>query len=271
MTKFVVSLIQLNTQDNIALNIAEVEKHVRESALRGAKLVCLPENTFFMKEQGKGAYPDMGAGIDLCKKLALELKLWILVGSAQMPAEENKSYNRSLLIDDSGKLVAQYDKIHLFDVTLKNGETYNESARVEAGEHAVVADTPWGRLGMTVCYDLRFPYLYRALAIEGADFLTVPAAFTYTTGKAHWHTLLCARAIETGCYVFAPAQCGMHPGNRHTYGHSLVVAPWGEIIAEANEDQPGITLAEIDTDKVAEARQMIPSLHHGRKFAMKKI
>lgn len=270
MTKFLVSLIQLNSQDNITANITSVENYVREAAARGAKLICTPENTFFMKEQGKGAYPDISEGIHLCTKLAAELNTWILIGSAQVPAEENKSYNRSLLISNKGKLIAQYNKIHLFDVTLKNGETYNESARVSGGSHAVIANTPLGKIGMTVCYDLRFPYLYRALATEGADFLMVPAAFTYTTGKAHWHTLLRARAIETGCYVLAPAQCGRHPGNRQTYGHSLIISPWGEIIAEGSEAETGLVMAEIDTEKVNEARQMIPSLRHGRTFTIEK-
>lgn len=269
MSMFTVSLVQLNSGDNLAENIATVEKYVRESAARKADFVCLPENTFFMKEAGREAMPDQTEGISLCRELAQELGLWILIGSVKIPSTEGKAYNRSLLINSEGEIAAQYDKIHLFDVALKGGETYNESSRIESGKQAVIADTPWGKLGMTVCYDLRFPQLYRSLAKSGALFLTVPSAFTHTTGKAHWHALLRARAIENGCYVFAPAQCGIHPGNRRTYGHSLAVSPWGEIIAEASEDATGITTVQVDTSKVSEVRSMIPSLSHDREFMVK--
>ena len=177
-----------------------------------------------------------------------------------------KSYNRSLLIDDKGALVAHYDKIHLFDVQLAGGETYAESDRILPGAQAVLAPTPWGALGMTVCYDVRFPALYRVLAKAGAALISVPAAFTYTTGRAHWHVLLRARAIETGCFIIAPAQCGLHPGNRRTYGHSLIVAPWGEILAEASETETGIIHATLEMNKVADARGMVPSLRHDRDF-----
>ncbi len=270
MVNFVTSLIQLNSQDNIKANIEAAENYVQESAAGGAQLICLPENTFFMQEQGKGQQPDQTEGINHCRRLAEELKVWILIGSVQVPIADlpGKSYNRSLLIDADGNITSQYDKIHLFDVTLKNGEAYNESARIAAGRQAVLASTPWGKLGMSVCYDLRFPHLYRTLAHNGADLLSIPAAFTYTTGSAHWHTLLRARAIENFCYVLAPAQCGLHPGNRRTYGHSLVVAPWGEIIAEASEDKPGVTFATINTDKISEARSMVPSLQHDREFSL---
>jgi len=270
MVNFTVSLVQLNSQDDISVNVTAVEKHIRESAAGGANLACLPENTFFMQAPGNGVQPDQTEGVSLCRILAQELKLWILIGSLKVhiPDMPEKSYNRSVLIDDDGQITAQYDKIHLFDVILKNGETYNESARIEPGKQAVLTHTPWGKLGMTVCYDVRFPRLYRTLAKYGADFITVPSAFTYTTGTAHWHTLLRARAIENGCYIFAPAQCGVHPGNRRTYGHSLMVDPWGKIISEASEDKTGITIVSIDTDKIKEARSMIPSLQHDRKFAV---
>jgi predicted amidohydrolase len=221
-----------------------------------------------MAEPGKGQPPSPKEGIALCEKLARELKVWILIGSVQLPSSPGKSWNRSLLIDDTGKTVAHYDKIHLFDVTLKNGETYSESARITGGGEAVIAHTPWGKLGMTICYDVRFPHLYRTLAQAGAEFLSIPSAFTHTTGTAHWHALLRARAIENGAYVFAPAQCGEHPGNRKTYGHSLIVNPWGEIIAEAGEDKTGIITATIDTDAVRKARLMIPSLTHDRAFGI---
>jgi deaminated glutathione amidase len=161
--------------------------------------------------------------------------------------------------------VARYNKLHLFDVELKQGEKYNESATVEPGDRAVIAATPWGAIGITVCYDMRFAYLYRALAQAGASMLSIPSAFTKTTGKAHWHTLLRARAIETGAYVLAPAQCGQHAGGRKTYGHSLIVDPWGEVLADGGET-PGYVMAELDMQKVADARRMIPSLEHDRPF-----
>ncbi|HEU5046497.1 MAG TPA: carbon-nitrogen hydrolase family protein [Rickettsiales bacterium] len=268
MTQFTISLVQLNTQDDLAANIRAVESYVRESARKGAELICLPENTFIMRAQEDAQYSDQGEGVETCRKLAQELGVWILIGSIKTPATGGKFYNRSLLINASGDIVAQYDKIHLFDVTLKNGETYHESARIEGGQKAVIAQTPWGKLGMTVCYDVRFPHLYRTLAQAGADFLCVPAAFTYTTGSAHWHTLLRSRAIETGCYVLAPAQCGTHPGSRRTYGHSLAFTPWGELIAEAPEAEAGITLVQVDTDKIREARSMVPSLTHDRGFGL---
>jgi predicted amidohydrolase len=268
MTQFIAAAIQLNVQDDLAYNMGEIVKYVREAADKGAIFITLPENAFFMQAPGKGAHPDPKEAILQCKELARELKIWLLIGSVQILTPEGKSWNRSLLIDDSGQLQAEYDKIHLFDVTLKNGETYSESERIAGGNNAVLAHTPWGKLGMTICYDVRFPHLYRELAHQGADFLAVPAAFTYTTGIAHWHTLLRARAIENGCYVIAPAQCGMHPGNRRTYGHALIINPWGEIVAEASEDKAEIITAVIDTDKIAEARGMIPSLRHDKSFTV---
>jgi len=270
MVKFIAACIQLNVQDNMDANAQLAARYIAEAAAAGAVFIALPENCFFMQEPGKGPSPSPEAAIATCAALARKFGVWILIGSVQSPANKGKSWNRSLLINDKGEIVTSYDKIHLFDVTLKNGEAYSESARIEGGDEAVITSTPWGRLGMTVCYDVRFPQLYRTLAQTGADFITIPAAFTYTTGTAHWHVLLRARAIETGCYIFAPAQCGMHPGNRRTYGHSLIVSPWGEIIAEGSEDTTGLMTATIDTDKVSEARSMIPSLLHDRAFTIKK-
>jgi predicted amidohydrolase len=174
--------------------------------------------------------------------------------------------NRSFLIDPKGAVRARYDKIHMFDVDLGKGEVYRESKSYAAGTKAVTARLPWGRLGMTVCYDLRFPQLYRALAQEGADFLSVPSAFTRPSGSAHWHVLLRARAIETGCFVFAPAQCGVHEGGRKTYGHSLIVDPWGEVLADGG-NEPGFITARIEPERVIEARRRIPSLDHDRRFS----
>ena len=200
--------------------------------------------------------------------------MWLLIGSVAVdiarepgvPEGERRLANRSYLIDAQGAIVARYDKIHMFDVDLAGGESYRESNAFRPGGEAVLAPTPWGVLGMTVCYDLRFPQLYRGLAQEGADFLAIPSAFTVPTGKAHWHVLLRARAIETGCFVLAPAQWGEHAEGRHTYGHSLIVDPWGEVLADAGEGV-GIVSARIDPARIAEARRMVPSLRHDRTFA----
>ena len=272
MPTFTAACVQLNSQDNLEENLRAAEALVREAAGKGADLITLPENAFYMREPGSRApMPEFDDAVEQFIKLAGELETWLLIGSIHPPASAGKTWNCSLLIDKSGEIAAQYDKIHLFDATLKGGESYRESDRMEAGETAVLATTPWGKLGMTICYDLRFPHLYRTLAKAGADLLSIPAAFTYTTGKAHWHALMRARAIENGCYVIAPAQCGMHPGKRRTWGHSLIVDPWGEIVAEASEDKPGIILATIDTANVARVRGMIPSLANERPFALKEF
>jgi predicted amidohydrolase len=179
---------------------------------------------------------------------------------------EQRLANRSMLFAPDGSLKATYDKIHMFDVDLVGGESYRESNTYQPGEKAVAVDLPWGKLGMTVCYDMRFPYLYRELAHAGADFLTVPSAFTVPTGRAHWHVLLRSRAIETGCFVIAAAQVGDHFPKRRTYGHSIIISPWGEVLAEREENTPGIITAEIDVGKVKEARQMVPSLFNDRAY-----
>ncbi|HEX3952145.1 MAG TPA: carbon-nitrogen hydrolase family protein [Stellaceae bacterium] len=207
------------------------------------------------------------------RELARELDAWLLLGSLVIdPAGEpgaaegeTRLANRSLLLNARGETVARYDKIHMFDIDLPNGESYRESNAYRPGQQTAVAETPWGRLGMTVCYDVRFPHLYRALAQAGADFLAVPSVFTVPTGKAHWHVLLRSRAIENGCFVFAPAQWGEHAGGRKSFGHSLIVDPWGEVLADAGEG-PGFITAKIDPARIAEARRMVPSLQHDRAF-----
>jgi predicted amidohydrolase len=199
------------------------------------------------------------------REAARKLSIYIHIGSLAVKASPDKAANRSFLIDRRGDVVARYDKIHMFDVDLADGESYRESRNYRAGELAVVADLPWGRLGVTVCYDLRFPALYRALAEAGASFFAIPAAFTKQTGEAHWHVLMRARAIENGCFVFAAAQGGKHENGRETFGHSLVVDPWGQIIAEAGTE-PGVIVAEVDPALVAAARSRIPSLVNGRRF-----
>jgi predicted amidohydrolase len=201
--------------------------------------------------------------------LAKETGAWLLAGSLSVKRGDRKIANRSYLFDPGGRVVASYDKIHMFDVAIGDGQTYRESATFEPGTEAVIADLPWGRLGLSICYDVRFPHLYRALAKDGADFLAVPAAFTHVTGTAHWHVLLRARAIETGCFVIAPAQCGTHAEGRRTYGHSLIVDPWGEVLADGGEEV-GFVTAEIDPAKVDEARRKVPSLSHDRPFSLER-
>jgi predicted amidohydrolase len=201
------------------------------------------------------------------RELARKLAIYLHIGSLAIKLTPDKAANRAFLIDPHGEIVARYDKIHMFDVDLANGESYRESRSYRPGELAVVHDLPWGRLGITVCYDLRFPALYRALAEAGASFLAIPSAFTRQTGEAHWHVLNRARAIENGCYVLAAAQGGKHENGRETFGHSLVVDPWGRIVAEGGTE-PGVVMAEIDPAQVASARSRIPSLQHGRRFEM---
>lgn len=268
---FKVACVQLNAARDIAPNIEAASRLIREARRAGADFILTPENTGMIepkrgllleKVRSEAEHP----GIPAFSALAAELGVWLLIGSMQIKLDATHCANRSLLFDPTGAIAARYDKIHMFDVELAAGESYRESATFRPGSAAVVADLPWGRLGLSVCYDLRFAYLYRALAHAGASFLTVPAAFTVPTGSAHWHVLLRARAIETGSFVFAPAQCGTHAEGRKTYGHSLIVAPWGEILAEAG-DEPAVITAEIDPAKVLEARGMVPALRHDRTFS----
>jgi predicted amidohydrolase len=265
-----VACIQTNSGPEVGPNLETAATMVREARGRGADLITLPENVALFeprraklleKVEPQGTH----AALHAFQDLARETGAWILVGSLAVKLDDDKVANRSFLLDAVGNIVASYDKIHMFDVTLLSGETYRESATYAPGDRAVVAPMPWGKLGMTICYDVRFAALYRALADGGADMITVPSAFTRTTGQAHWHVLLRARAIETGCFVIAPAQCGTHAEGRQTYGHSLIVDPWGEILSDGG-DAVGITLARIDTARVAEVRKTVPSLIHGRPF-----
>ncbi len=268
---FTAACVQLTSGPEPAENVAAAAALVREARAAGADLVMTPETTNMMGPRRRAllerARPEAeDAAVAAFRDLAAGLGVWLLVGSVVLRASDEKLANRSLLIDPAGGVAARYDKIHMFDVEIPDGQSYRESKAYQAGGEAVLAELPWGRLGLTVCYDLRFPYLYRALAQAGARFLTVPSAFTRFTGQAHWHVLLRARAIETGCFVFAPAQCGVHAGGRETYGHSLIVAPWGEVLADGGE-APGLSLAEIDPARVETARAMIPALAHDRPFA----
>ncbi len=269
---FIAACVQLTSQREIAPNLAVVADRVAEARGGGAELILLPENVAMLepvpaKLREKAAPEDSHAARQALRDLAARHGCWLLIGSLAVAVGGGRIANRSYLIDRDGNVRARYDKIHLFDVELGPGESYRESDYIAPGNRAVVAATPWGGLGLSICYDLRFPYLYRALARAGANFLSVPAAFTRTTGEAHWHILLRARAIETGCYVVAPAQCGDHAEGRRTYGHSLIVDPWGTVLADAGE-QPGIVYAEIDPSAVARARERIPALRHDRPFEM---
>jgi deaminated glutathione amidase len=268
---FRVACVQNCATDDLAANLATAVDLVRAAAGARAELICLPE--FFSNlEQSAAAYYDKGYGADTHPALpafgalAREYSCWLLLGSIPIKASAGKVYNRSHLLAPDGGVVATYDKIHLFDVALEDGQSYLESASVVPGERAATAALPWGVLGLSICYDVRFPQLYRALAKAGADFISIPAAFTAKTGQAHWHTLVRARAIETGCFVFAPGQCGVRPWGRHTYGHSLIVDPWGEVLAEGGEEE-GYIVADVDVARVAEVRRMIPALAHDRVFA----
>lgn len=269
--RFRVALVQTNSSDDMAANIEAVAAGIREAAETGAGFILTPETVALMEPRSaplleKTYFEDDDPALAGFCGLAAELGVWLLIGSLVVKIGGDRLVNRSYLVDAGGAITARYDKIHLFDVDLPDGDSYRESKNYDPGGAAKIAQTPWGKLGMTVCYDLRFAHLYRALAQAGARFLTVPSAFTKVTGQAHWHVLLRARAIETGCYVIAPAQCGTHARGRQTFGHSLVVDPWGEVLAEAGEE-PGVVGAEIDPARVAEARARIPALLHDREFS----
>ena len=261
--------VQLTATPDRAAGVAAACGRVREAAANGARLVMLPENATMLAggramhdaAPAPGGHPARAA----LAEAARETGAWVLAGSLAERADETRLANRSVLFDDRGAVAGEYDKIHMFDVDLGD-ESYRESESYRPGSRALVARTPWGGLGMTVCYDLRFPALFRALAQAGARMLAVPSAFTVPTGRDHWHALLRARAIETGCFVFAPAQCGVHYGRRRTYGHSLIVGPWGDILADGG-DEPGIVYADIDPAETDRARRKVPSLWHDRDYA----
>jgi deaminated glutathione amidase len=271
--KFNVACVQLCAGRDVAANVAIASDMIADAARQGAQLIVTPEQTTLMEHKSKDLLAkamaqDEDTGLKAFRSLAEKLEKWLLIGSLAIRLSPDKVANRSFLIAPDGSIQATYDKIHMFDVDLPGGETYRESKNYEPGTNAVTADLPWGRLGLSVCYDLRFPALFRSMARAGSDFLAIPSAFTTTTGKAHWHVLLRARAIENGCYVFAAAQGGDHENGRSTYGHSLIVSPWGEIIAQAGTE-PGIIMAEVDLAQVARARALVPSLQLERAFGMK--
>lgn len=266
-----VALIQTRTPATQAEAIAELEPMVREAAAGGARLIATPEGSNLLqrdraKLQSVLASPEDDALVRRMRELAVELKVEILIGSALVRRPDGQAANRSILIRSDGSVAATYDKIHMFDVDLPTGETARESHLYTPGAEAVVVDAEAGRIGLTICYDVRFPSLFRALSRAGAEIITVPAAFTRPTGEAHWEILLRARAIECGCYILAPAQGGFHADGRGTYGHTLVVGPWGEIVAKVDHDEPGVLLADLDLAAVAKARNAIPALKNERTF-----
>jgi predicted amidohydrolase len=254
----------------VAENIRETVRLVREAAAQGAVFIATPENTTLMAPDGaaklaKSHDEAHDPALPVFSALAKELQIWLLIGSLAIKLSDTKTANRSFLFAPDGHLAARYSKLHLFDVSLASGEDYRESDTVEGGGEAVLAETQLGKIGLTVCYDVRFPLLYRQLAQKGAFLFTIPSSFTVPTGQAHWHVLLRARAIENGAFVIAPAQGGLHANGRKTYGHSLIVSPWGDILAEAGTD-PGVIIAEIDPLLSVQARNRIPSLLHDRAY-----
>jgi deaminated glutathione amidase len=271
---FRVGLVQMRTTRTPAENADVAVKMIGQAKEGGADYVLTPEMTNILERSRESLFSKIvpeenDSTLATFRELARALGIYVHVGSLAVKTGPEKAANRAFLIDRKGEIVARYDKIHMFDVDLKGGESYRESRSYRPGDLAVVADLPWGRLGITICYDLRFPALYRALAEAGASFLAIPSSFTRQTGEAHWHVLMRARAIENGSFVFAAAQGGDHEDGRATYGHSLVVDPWGRVIAEGGTE-PGVVFADVDPAEVAAARGRIPSLQHGRRFEVLK-
>jgi deaminated glutathione amidase len=267
-----VGLIQMRTPADQAAALAQAEPLVRQAAVNGAQLIATPEGTNILQRRREALFekiatPETDVAVLGLADLARELEVWMLIGSALVKRPDGKCANRAMLVGPDGRIAATYDKLHMFDVDLPTGERIRESASYEPGDRAVAADAAGATLGLTICYDVRFPALYNALAKAGAEVLTVPAAFTRPTGEKHWEILLRARAIETGSFVIAPAQGGTHEDGRATWGHSMVVAPWGEVLALADHDEPAVLMADLDLAEVAKARQAIPALKNERPFA----
>lgn len=271
------ALLQMTSSDMPEENLTTASNMLREAKAQGAEFAFLPEvmnclSTSRNHQEDVLKLEAEDATLAGLQALCAELGIWLLVGSLGLKTNDadGRFANRSFVISSAGDIVARYDKIHMFDVDVTPEETYRESDGYRPGEQAVVAETPFGKLGLSICYDVRFGRLHRTLAQAGADILTVPAAFSHITGAAHWETLLRARAIETGCFVIAPAQTGKHPASkgqsRQTHGHSMVVAPWGEVLADAGTE-PGVTLVDLDLTLVQKARRQVPSLQHDRDFS----
>lgn len=275
MPKTPIALLQLTTSNHMADNVAAVVGLIAKAAKKGAVMVFTPETTHLMETNAKDVLnkafsQDEDPGLKAFQQAAKTDKIWVHIGSLIIKTSTDRLVNRAFVINDKGEIVATYDKLHLFDVQLEGGESYTESKLYDAGNQAAIVTTPLGAMGLSICYDLRFPYLYRLLAEKGATTLVVPAAFTKQTGKAHWHTLLKARAIENGAFVIAAAQGGAHSNGRETYGHSLVVGPWGDILLDGG-DTYGLHMVDIDLTDVEKARAKIPSLSHGKFIDFKRF
>lgn len=269
MSQLDIALVQMRSGIDPEANIKDAIRLIRDAAATGAQLVATPETTHLVQKNAAEAFkvlhaPETEPALPAFSALARELGITLLIGSLAVRTPDGRAANRSFLFGPDGGLLATYDKAHMFDVGLGKGETYRESDNYAPGDRLVVADAAGARLGLSICYDVRFAYLYRRLAKAGAQILAVPAAFTRPTGRAHWEVLLRARAIETGSYVIAPAQSGLHEDGRKTWGHSIIIGPWGEIVAVRKDAEPGVLSARIDLDKVAEARRRIPALEHDR-------
>jgi predicted amidohydrolase len=267
-----VGLIQMRTPADQGAALAQAEPLVREAAAKGATLIATPEGTNILQRKREALFQKIAAAEDDVavlglRRLADELGVWLLIGSALVRRDDGQCANRAILVKPDGGVAATYDKLHMFDVDLPTGEHIRESSSYTPGDRAVVADAAGAKLGLTICYDVRFPALHNALAKAGAQILTVPAAFTRPTGAPHWEVLLRARAIETGSFVIAPAQGGTHEDGRATWGHSMAISPWGEVIALADHDEPCALMAELDMNAVATARAAIPALQNARAFA----
>ena len=267
---FKAAMIQMRSGLQPGANIDAAVRYIGDAKSAGAEYVLTPEMTNILAANREQLFTvaveeEADASLATLREVARKVGIYVHIGSLAIRISPDRAANRSFLIDPKGDILARYDKIHMFDVDLAGGESYRESRNYRPGELAVLADLPWGRLGLTVCYDLRFPALYRALAEAGATMLAIPSAFTKQTGEAHWHALIRSRAIENGCFVFAAAQGGRHENGRDTFGHSLIVDPWGRIIAEGGTE-PGVIVGEINPAEVVNARARVPSLQHGRRF-----
>jgi predicted amidohydrolase len=267
---FKAAMIQMRSGLQPGANIDAAVRYIGDAKSAGAEYVLTPEMTNILAANREQLFAvaveeEADPSLATLREVARKLAIYVHIGSLAIRISPDRAANRSFLIDPKGDILARYDKIHMFDVDLADGESYRESRNYRPGELAVLADLPWGRLGLTVCYDLRFPALYRALAEAGATMLAIPSAFTKQTGEAHWHALIRSRAIENGCFVFAAAQGGRHENGRDTFGHSLIVDPWGRIIAEGGTE-PGVIVGEINPAEVVNARARVPSLQHGRRF-----
>ena len=269
---FRAAMVQTCTGCDVEKNIELIGAQIREAAANGADYIQTPEVSALIEARGAAqiakSQPDdaSNTAVQAFGALAKELGVWLHIGSMSVRESEEKLANRSFLFRPDGQIAARYDKIHMFDVAVDADNRYNESRRYNPGERAVVTPLPWGNLGMTICYDMRFPGLYRSVAKAGAHFIAVPSAFTIPTGKAHWHVLLRARAVETQCFIFAAAQVCEHESGRKTYGHSIIISPWGEVLAEADGLQTGVIYSNIETEALETVRERVPSLRHDRPY-----